>query len=552
MRMTKEQLIKKFPWVNTSIPAFKEDDPNSWAALVNTNTIADYFYEAFTDEMWQAMDEFGMAKKLKSNILPPLYIYVFFETIAAMLKEPKIIRLLQSGLTSLQKIIKTTLEQTLAQLPAGNRQELISLHQIIKLPLEQTKPQLPADNRQLPIDPIELMELYPWTNRMSIPAFVGKFTRSEWHDMHESGLPEFLEKETLDPALITSLFNSILIISKNKDIAQSIAKGEFTFKAIVAQQIDLLNKMDKQHKLVRPQEVVDWLGATLILQMEQQLKTYEQMDNLVQLLSRAEIRQELDAMGARQALSEQRMNFIKLLDIAIQIHNTNERSTPFVGNNFIFDTIEFHSLARHFTDRQVGLLMELLAPSIKQNTNLRCSFMRTLLLATTVNGEQLIMRCPLEYFSQLVLNQQEKFLKTAQKDIAKMVVPEASLVTDRLIRKYVKEYQSPHVPLPSNPHWRQEAIDSAFREAAAAGTFWDLVVLVSQVSNINAQSLASGRTALHGAAEYAHAKSDSLCYDFLMAQPGIDPSLKNKQGQTASDLKAPRPVVTEERLCYVM
>ncbi len=91
-----------------------------------------------------------------------------------------------------------------------------------------------------------------------------------------------------------------------------------------------------------------------------------------------------------------------------------------------------------------------------------------------------------------------------------------------MIRKYVKEYNSPLTPIPTDLVLRQKALECAFRKAAEIGNFEDLLILINEIPDINAKASLTGRTALHWAVLSAEKTGNRMCFDLLISRPEIN------------------------------
>ncbi len=397
-------------------------------------------------------------------------------------------------------------------------------------------------------------------------AYAQKFTLDEWMDMEKAGLPAFIESGLIDEAYSTSLFESILVLQQNPEIAGMIKKKEFSFKQIVEVQTQEIKKIAVQSPLARPTEVIAWLGDELARYLEAKVRSYDEMDNIVNALSSRKVRAmlagdkeaiceyplpppaltALKGQDARSLLLRGSISLSQLLDLAKLLSTPIDRSFPaWVGDN-----IELRGIANLFTDAQLVSLGELMDAKISNDRELKCSFLRAILLKTSIGEKQLIQECvDPAAFKRLVVLTQKKFIEVVLGYAVSMVGhigdalsasshPVIAETNDVLLRKYLAEYRSPHVPTPTDSVLREKAYGSALRNAANHGNFWDVLILIHGVKDIDAKGEKTGRTALHFAAAYAHRTGDHLCYELLAKQPGINFSIIDKEGMTPKDVLA--------------
>ena len=437
----------------------------------------------------------------------------------------------------------------------------------------------------------DLIKQFPWTNQPSINAYAEKFTLAQWEVMSHAGVPEFLTQGLLDPLLLSALFESILQVSKHPLIEAQIRSGETNFEQIVKNQLEIIAHAAQQQSLVRPQEVMDWFGSELTRLFEQRVESYEQADNLIQVLSSSKIRDllagdriamqelpsipqgltDLKGQDVRHLLKSEKISFQQLFTIASELSKPINRKFP----DWIDDNLELRKVASEFSDLQLAEINKILDLSIRRDRELKCSFLRSILLTLTIHGQSMIQQCPdLIIFKQLVIHHQKQFLQTIQEQAVDMashlIKPVSDIVAsargesqlhhstvqfagesavnqdnpkdssidlqNHLIRKFVPEYKKiPLIPIPTDIKRRQEAFGCALRNAANQGEFWSLLLLIIEVPNINEQGVLSGKTALHCAATYASRTGERLCFELLSKQPGIDFSLRDREGKTALD-----------------
>ncbi|EAY11809.1 hypothetical protein TVAG_458810 [Trichomonas vaginalis G3] len=85
----------------------------------------------------------------------------------------------------------------------------------------------------------------------------------------------------------------------------------------------------------------------------------------------------------------------------------------------------------------------------------------------------------------------------------------------------------------ANPKTRSKELNTMLHLYALKGSIED-VELALQYIDINSQD-ANGNTPLH----YAHQNRNNQVYDFLIAQPGADLTVRNISGKTPNEMSAP-------------
>ncbi|MDF1757502.1 MAG: hypothetical protein P1U74_04310 [Legionellaceae bacterium] len=429
----------------------------------------------------------------------------------------------------------------------------------------------------------ELVQLYPWTNNQYVKAYSEKFTDEQWREINTSEIPRLISSKKIDDMFIASLFESILMMINHPDLQTMLRSGDLTFSDIIAQQLQLIESTVSQQSLGNPSLVMSWLGPLLCKKIETEVSSYDEMDNLVQLLSSENIRDlmsgnstaisklssippilaNLQGQDARELLNNTQMTFKQFMGLAKELSNPIERDFP----NWVEDNIELKKLANHFSDTQLKSLGKLMVRGIVLDRELKCSFLRLVLLQTTIKGEQLIKKCPDDAFRRLILTNQDNFLQTIHKKSAEMNEGIASAFEDvdtlsqstnssnvyhSLIRKYISEYSSPHTPIPTDLTERQKVFAATLRNSIHHGNFWDFITLVKVVDNINSKGLKSGKTALHVAAEYTTRTGNQIIYDILMNTAGIDPSITDNSGKTARDYLKDSNTLDQKEECRIM
>jgi hypothetical protein len=264
----------------------------------------------------------------------------------------------------------------------------------------------------------------------------------------------------------------------------------------------------------------------------------------------------LKGQDVRTLLRRGEMNFTELLTLAIELSKPLPQPMNRELPDWVKDSLELQTLAHEFSDMQLTVLGGALDISIRRECELKCSFLRLLVLAeSTIDSQKKLtdITDP-ETFKQCVVSQQEQFLQVAREHAVSLAgnltntynttdIPVLSTgKTDEpsinfLIRKYVPDYRkSPLTPIPSDPKRRQQLLECALRNSALNGDYMDLVALILEVTNINATGELSGKTALHCAAIRASKTGERLCFDTLAKLPGIDFRVKDKEDNTVLDL----------------
>lgn len=406
-----------------------------------------------------------------------------------------------------------------------------------------------------------LVKKYPWTNHPHIIDFSEKFTDTEWEVMNSAGVPQFLKSGIVDPHFNIALFDSILKIARDGNVIVNMRRNQITFRQIVQNQINILTQTAKQQGFIRISEVEAWLGPELMLRLKQDVTNYNSFDNFMQTLSSASIREKLLGKGVtaedvylmpshiaqfsgkdiRKMYLTHQMSFQQFFEYALHISKPIQRIFP----SWVPDSIELKNLLNTFTDNQLLQLGSLLDASILKDSALLISFIRVILNLTTVKGKQTIQLCNDAYsFKNLILTMQKQFLHILLKESRLVNAVQSSNRNEaggneNLIRKYINDYKSVHIPIPTDSKRKQELYQLAFRAAANIGNFWDVIVLLHYVGDINSQGAISGKTALHFAAAHAANTGQRLCYDLLLSRTGINPSIRDNNNRTAAELLIP-------------
>lgn len=419
----------------------------------------------------------------------------------------------------------------------------------------------------------ELFEIYPWMNHPYVRPYISNFSLEEWHTLNDIGLGNLVADEDLEQTFIISFFTSLPMIKNNPQVRAMLATGDVTFADIAANQLNLVTSLTQQSNVANPTKVIDWMGSELSKYIERKVTSYKMMDDIVQALSNRDVRKILagDADAIRELVyvptklepylgQDIRQQILRgQITINDLIELGNELSGKLVTRKlptWLTDTTELKLLANEFSDEQLAELDNLLNNTIKNDSELKCSFLRTLTLSTTIDGVQQMQNCPdIQTFKRLI-NQNYKIFSrnliagsgavargvrdALDNDVLLQAATNSPAVTNSLIRKYLSSYKSVHVAIPESGAERDRVLETTLRNIANHGNFWDLIIILSDINDINSKNRSLGKTALHLAAEYANQHANNqLCYKVLLQHPGIDPEITDNSGHKAADYLNP-------------
>jgi len=273
----------------------------------------------------------------------------------------------------------------------------------------------------------DLIRDFPWANKPSIVKFAGDFTRDQWKDMENRGVPALVTSTQLDPQYVIAFFTSIIIAQNQPTTAPLLQNGKLKFADLVSDLSKAIQMMAQQEGTAQPTDVLDWLGEELCERTENEMTSHNQMDNFAQCLSSENTRKILsgDAEAIAQApFLPDSFSQIKGKDIR-QLYRNREISfsqfekciTDFAKkpqNQFPHwivkkNNIELNTVASSFTQAQLTQLGQLLVESIRNETGLIVVFLRGLLMVST-NQSIEIKKCSETFFIEFVKTQQQRFL----------------------------------------------------------------------------------------------------------------------------------------------
>lgn len=392
----------------------------------------------------------------------------------------------------------------------------------------------------------KLNQTYPWTIDPMVSNYAEQFTEDEWAIINQSDIPRLIKEKILVDHYIIALLESIKLVH------QTPQARYLSFRDLVQNQIMVLKSLESTPGTQALVAVAAWLTEPLINRL---VKSNEEMDNLVQLLSSEKTRAmlagdpkalaELSSIplvfkkyagkDLRDLLRTNQLSFKEFTTIASSLYTQINRKFPaWVGNN-----LELKGYANHFTDAQLATIERLAAPGLLNNGELKNGLLQTILAVSKLNGVSKIADCTHAQFERLVFTTQRNFLRMYNTH-SPAVVPKIQgfftgngvNMNDNLIRFYLKAYSKPDTPLPTDAIAKSKLFEATLRNAANQGNFWDVLVLIHEVANLNSVSK-DGKTALHYAAQYAAKYGDRLCFDLLAGQKGIDFSLMDNDQKTA-------------------
>ena len=272
----------------------------------------------------------------------------------------------------------------------------------------------------------DLIKQFPWANRPTIRVYTDKFDQQEWEIMHRAGIPDFLVSGILDDLLIAALFDSIHALSKHPEIVQLMQAGQSSFENIVTTQIEQVKNAASQQTLARSTDVLNWLGPILAQHIEQEVTSFNMMNNIVQVLSSRKVRAllacepiilrelslippalaKLKGQDARVLLLRKEITLQQLLELATELSEPIGRKLP----DWIENNIELKHLANQFSDIQLDELEKLLNENIRRDGEMKNSFLRAILLHCENIKQPIQTFSSSEAFKSLVLPLQKDFL----------------------------------------------------------------------------------------------------------------------------------------------
>ena len=456
--MKKEDLIQQFPWIN--IPLLFEESPD--------------ISLKFTPDQWREISESGVPEALNRSILNPLLLTQLLDNLYDNSTNPMMARFIASGEISLKELSAIALKTTL----------------------------------QLKLTAEKLIPIFPWIAHRLVSVYAPQFTLNQWAHMHCAGMPDFLSSGMLNDLLIAGLFEAISLVAANPQVAENIQSGDYSFPQIVKNQLEIFKQVAQQQSLVNPTTVIDWFGPELIRLLEHQIKSYTDVDNLFQILSSNHIRAllagdqsviatlpfkppalvKLQGKDVRTLLINKEMNFSIFLDLATELYKALAQPMDKELPDWVKDSLELQKLANEFSDMQLSVLGRSLDVSILRECELKCNFLRSLVLAGSASASQkkLTDMTDPETFEQWILSQQAQFLRFTQKyavplaenltktfnsaDIPALSASKEEPSTNFLIKKYVPDYRkNPLTPIPTDPKRRQQLLECALRNIALNG-----------------------------------------------------------------------------------
>lgn len=315
----------------------------------------------------------------------------------------------------------------------------------------------------------QLVKMYPWAGQAGVVDFAEKFTEDEWKILNEENMGKFLSENEFSKILIAGIMLS-LAEAKNSSI---------DFKAAV-KRVMTYTAGDRLYKIEAPES-----------DYPDQLRAFPAW------LSR---------------------------------------------------TNKLKHIVNYFSDNQICIMTVYARPELVNHPDLIGLCLNLLLTKACRGSPDRIQEVTDSAFTTLFLSVQTEFLANIKattprlnNQLTDLMGPSSSVFdqqrlheqANQIIRKYVTEYKSVHVPIPSDGIMRAKALECALRNAANKGHLPELMSISPLIGNINAASLSNGKTGLHYAAITASKTGDRTCFDFLLSHPKINIDAVDHHGKTA-------------------